>query len=459
MAAPALFANKKTNKKKEKSSDANAEKPVPVLASASSSSSASASSKKSFSYSALFVFFILLLLHFLAVLFIAPSILYACKVAQSNILPTDIKCAPYQPVEATVSPVDININLYKNPSTGTKESQKIQFPYNEKNKKNKMIEVLSGLANSPKAYAFTAYIVNILLTLIAFNYSSVNVFLNILNEYLPEWFILLTGHYIVGGFVFVLFFLNIIYFLYLLFSQMKWLFMKNTNTSTESSSATTPNWKEMGFADDFFEYSLAWVLAIGIGCFAIFGLPIAGSVGGTIAFSIMAYISLSLLIGYDSLINGEKANYVLGGIVQYHKQIISLLFSILLVTGLYSSSYTSAGTVAAIVLIVLYILDSNGIPNIGFFKDSVAPGLSPLSSYKQAKKDCKNVVPNPFSGKNSGFFGNLGSSFGLGLGNMKLSNISKKITDFKNKKAPAPAPAPLPTKTNAKKTTTLAKKK
>lgn len=443
--APALFTNKKTNKKK-KGDTTESGKAVPVLSSASTSASDSAS-KKSFSYSALFVFFILLLLHFLAVLFIAPSILYACKVAQSNILPTDINCAPYQPVDATVEPVDININLYKNPNTGTKESQKIQFPYNDKNKKNKMIELLSGLANDPKAYAVTAYLVNILLTLISFNYCSVNVFLNILNEYLPEWFILLTGHYIVGGFVFVLFFLNIIYFLYLLFSQMKWLFMKNTNTTDESKSATAPNWIEMGFADDFFEYSLAWVLAIGIGCFAIFGLPIAGSVGGTVAFSIMTYIALSLLIGYDSVINGEKANYVLGGIIQYHKPIISMLFSILLVTGLYSSSYTTAGTVSVIILIVLYILDSNGIPNIGFFKDSIATGLSPLSSYKQAKKDCENVAPNPFA-KNSGFFGDWTSSFGLGLGNMKLSNISKKITDFKNKKT-APVPAPAPAKASA----------
>jgi len=412
--ASALFTNKKNmNKKKSKTVDSSGN--TPVL----SASSASSSVNKSFSFSALFIFFILLLLHFLAVLFIAPSILYACKIAQSNILPTDINCYPYQSVDPVVQPVDININLYKDPTSGIKESQKINFPYNENNKKNKMIELLSGLVNEPNAYSFTAYIVNILLTLIAFDYSSVNVFLNLLNEYFPEWFILFFGHYLVGGFVFVLFFLNIIYFLYLLFSKMKWLFMKNTN-----KSGAHPVWTELGFAEDFYEYSIAWILAIGIGCFTVFGLPIAGSVGGTLAFCILSYIALSILIGYDSLLNGVKASNILGGIVQYHKPIISLLFSSLLVTGLYSSSYTTAGTVALVILIVLYILDSNGIPNIGFFKDSIASGLSPLSSYKQAKRECTNHPTSPF---HSGFFSSLG------LGNMNFSNISKKISNFKNK--------------------------
>ena len=67
------------------------------------------------------------LLNLFIVLLVGTAILYGCKVSQSNILPTDLQCFPYQSTETSVKEIPINMNTtYLN---GEKYSQKIYFPY------------------------------------------------------------------------------------------------------------------------------------------------------------------------------------------------------------------------------------------------------------------------------------------------------------------------------------------
>ena len=40
---------------------------------------------------------------------ISGYILYACKLAQSNILPTDMKCFPYEDIKPDIEPIETNI--------------------------------------------------------------------------------------------------------------------------------------------------------------------------------------------------------------------------------------------------------------------------------------------------------------------------------------------------------------
>ena len=58
---------------------------------------------------------------------LGSSVLYACKIAQSNILPTDEKCMPYESREPNIQPIQINIfeTMFKDPAL----SQKISFSY------------------------------------------------------------------------------------------------------------------------------------------------------------------------------------------------------------------------------------------------------------------------------------------------------------------------------------------
>ena len=54
-------------------------------------------------------------------------ILYACKLGQSNILPTDIHCFPYEETKPNIQPIKTNIF----PTFGEPPlSMKMSFPYN-----------------------------------------------------------------------------------------------------------------------------------------------------------------------------------------------------------------------------------------------------------------------------------------------------------------------------------------
>ena len=74
-------------------------------------------------------------------------ILYACKLAQSNILPTDIHCSPYTDSKPNIQPIKTNIF-----STGGDNplSMKLSFPYNEYNSKNYIIDMFREYKNEPK---------------------------------------------------------------------------------------------------------------------------------------------------------------------------------------------------------------------------------------------------------------------------------------------------------------------
>ena len=65
-------------------------------------------------------------------------ILFGCKLAQSNILPTEINCYPYSESKPTIQSIQTNIfTTFSDPPM----SKKMSFPYNEYNSKNKIIDL------------------------------------------------------------------------------------------------------------------------------------------------------------------------------------------------------------------------------------------------------------------------------------------------------------------------------
>ena len=78
-----------------------------------------------------FITSIIVIILFIGIYFSSSSlILYACKVAQSNILPTDIHCAPYEDAKPNIQEIQTNIfTTFTDPPL----SMKMKFPYNEYN--------------------------------------------------------------------------------------------------------------------------------------------------------------------------------------------------------------------------------------------------------------------------------------------------------------------------------------
>ena len=70
--------------------------------------------------------------------------MYVCKLAQSNILPTDINCAPYTDTEPNIQPIETNIFQ----TDGEKPlSMKISFPYDVYNSKNYILDMFREYKN------------------------------------------------------------------------------------------------------------------------------------------------------------------------------------------------------------------------------------------------------------------------------------------------------------------------
>ena len=100
-----------------------------------SSDSTDSYSSKLVSFIISFVFVILIILTYFSS---SSLILFMCKIAQSNILPTDEKCAPYTDNEPIINPSPIQTNIFTT-YTDPEMSMKMEIPYdiNSKNiKKN-----------------------------------------------------------------------------------------------------------------------------------------------------------------------------------------------------------------------------------------------------------------------------------------------------------------------------------
>jgi hypothetical protein len=107
----------------------------------------------------LFIFSILIITILVCLQFTYGGfILFACKVAQSNILPTDLKCSPYTDNKFDLKPIECNIFSVKPPHSKEVLSQKISFPYQDSNS----INVIRLWKESPDSMVITNYFLSII---------------------------------------------------------------------------------------------------------------------------------------------------------------------------------------------------------------------------------------------------------------------------------------------------------
>ena len=121
-------------------------------------------------------------------------ILYVCKLAQSNILPTDVHCAPYTDSEPNIQPIKTNIF-----ATGGESplSMKLSFPYDEYNSKNYILDMFREYKNEPRSNFLANYLISMIETILHFNYSAINKILDMLNG-MPEILLVIFGPIIVS---------------------------------------------------------------------------------------------------------------------------------------------------------------------------------------------------------------------------------------------------------------------
>lgn len=337
-------------------------------------------------------------------------ILFVCKLAQSNILPTESDCFPYTENKPNITPIQTNIfTTFTEPEM----SMKMEFPYDSFNSSNKILDIFREYKAKSSSNFLGNYFISIIEQLMNFNYASINTIMNALNG-LPEALLIGLGPIIIG-FMFVgMLIVNLIYTVYLWFANMSWFFKKNTNDTGDGM----PKWEDVTITTP-----IDWGLAIGLVILFI----ILFFLGAGVILSIVPYAILTLCIittlTYKGLLNGKKATAltIIKEILKYYKLAVVTIFSLFVMSLAFSKLGTGPGIFSIITIALIYW----GIISIDVFKPIPETNLTPAVSYNQAIKKCSIIKPK---GENHGFLYNL--VFGQKGGNItkELKKISKNLS-------------------------------
>ena len=370
----------------------------------------------------------------LLILFSGSTLMYACKVAQSNILPTSGDCMPYSTTAPDVTPIEINANV----TTLNDDifSQKVNFDYNE-NKSNRFLDYLRKMTNHPTQSGLTMYFITTLQEMLLLNYQIINYSLNMMNSsvseslliYLMPIVLLVSSPFWLMG----IFIINFLYFYYYLFSKLSWFFKKNVNTNKNMKQ----DWKDIlaneepvGYITSLFLVSL-FIIIIVISLLLQF--PILTCL---IGFMIL-YVFGTAVCCSGKKSNGDDYTSMSSLIdnTKFKKSTMMYIMSILLII----TSFTKMGPLAGVFSVVAFILLYLQIVPIPIFVNEIPSDLSPIVSYEQAQKICEAILeekpvtePKKRSLLNRLTFGFLGKQSG-GNNKLNLSETLKKMNELLEK--------------------------
>jgi len=328
-------------------------------------------------------------------------ILFLCKLAQTNVLPTEPNCAPYTDNKPNIEKIQTNIfTTFTDPEM----SMKLEIPYDEKNSKFAIIDMFKEYKDKPSSNFLANYFISIIESILQFDYSAVNTIMNFLNG-MPESLIIGLGPIIVGFlFAFGVLF-NALYFIYLWFANMYWFFKTNSNDTGEGK----PTWEDVTLITPF-----DWASSIGLVILFIILFFVAFPFISFIPFVTIFYCFFSCLL-YKGILNGKSitALTIIKEVLKYYKITIVSIISVFLVLLAFSKLGTVPGVFSIITVLCIYW----GVISIDIFKPISETNLSTSVSYDQAKKTCS---AKPASKESHGFLYNL-------LLGQKGGNITKEL--------------------------------
>ena len=352
------------------------------------------------------VIFIIILLYFSS----SSLILFVCKLSQSNILPTDPKCAPYTSTHPDINPSPIQTNIFTT-FTEPEMSMKLEIPYDEYNSKNKIIDMFREYKEKPSSNFLANYFISITEMLMQFDYSMINVIMNFFNT-LPESIIVGFGPIFVA-FLFSLGILfNGLYFIYLWFFNMGWFFKTNTNVSGEGK----PEWVDVTLMSPI-NLFLSVVLVILFAIIFFLGFSFISF----IPFATIFWCVFSCLF-YKGKMNGKSVMSfsMIKETLKHYKISFVIAISIFVIL----LAFSKLGTIPGIFSIATVLLIYWGVIGIDIFYPVKETNLSQSVSYEQAIKKCPLITKNT---EKHGFLYNL--IFGQKGGNItkQLKKIGKNI--------------------------------
>jgi hypothetical protein len=373
--------------------------------------SSSSSANKSIKNIGSFLVNILITVLLIAVYFILGSIvLYECKLAQSNILPTSLECYPYTETSPEIQKVLTNIFIT---NTEPQESVKLSFPLDKYNSKNVILDMFRKYKEQPKSNFLINYIIAILEGLINYSNNALTSFFNLLNG-APEIIIIIFGPILSAIYFGLAPIIGFFVFVYYYFAEMKWFFKENTNTNVNSK----PVWNDVNLIEPV-NYGIALLLVF---VFLILFWILLFTVTPMLSLAVF-YMCLLMTFGYKGEIDNKKANIftIMQEMFKHYKVTMTTVFSIMVIIIAFSKLGAVSGVFSMLTVLLIYF---KFIP-INIFESIKATNLTPLSTFEQAYKKCDGVSIKP-----KGFFQNLENFFdikkGGGIGR-ELKKLNKNM--------------------------------
>jgi hypothetical protein len=351
--------------------------------------------------------FIISVIHSIIVILLYFSssgiILFICKLAQSNILPTEADCFPYTNNQSNIEKIETNI--FTTTTTDKKEmSMKLEIPNDRKNTNNGIIEMFKNYKEKSDSNFLANYLISIIESLMQLNYSIINR-MSLFNS-LPESVIILILPPVLLFICMFSVLLNLIYFVYLWFANMNWFFKTNTNNSGKGP----PQWQNLSLFNPFnifnpFNWIKWW---IGFWLVIIFMLGFVPLI--IIPFLTPLYCIISCLF-YEGKLNGKTVSpfSLIIETIKHYKVTIVLLISYFVI----STAFSKLGQISGIFSIITILLIYFGRFGFNIFKPIPETNLSDLVSNNQATRETCS------KSSNSSFFG-LSKIFGGLKGNNNM---------------------------------------
>lgn len=353
----------------------------------------------------------LLIIVFVVIYFgISSFVLYGCKIAQSNILPTDTNCFPYTDNKAEITPIETNI--FKTVVEEQEKSMKLNIPYDKYNSKISILNTIREYKNSPTSYFLVNYFISIFESLVSSNFAIFNYIFNGLNQ-MPEMLVVLFGPVILGIITSFISLFNCVYvFFYLWFYNMSWFFKKNINEDPKGK----PVWEDVSFTEPI-NYGCAIALVIIFTIVLFITAPY-------IWFSVISmFFVMFIMLSYKGKLNQKDINIfgIFLDVLKFYKVSIVSIICFFVST----SAFVNLGVIPGVFsLLVLGGIIFNIIP-INLFGPINPENLTLLVSDEQAVKDsCINQTSKK---EKHGFLYNM--IFGEQTG----GNISRQLKKINKK--------------------------
>ena len=297
-------------------------------------------------------------------------IIYLCKIAQSNVLPTDINCYPYTD-EKGHDPEKINTFIFTNLFfSKPRKAMILEFPNINNSFINSTLKYFNEYKDNPKSTFLGNFFVNIFQSLFVKNFNYYNTMFSFINQ-IPEFLLVIFGYYL-GILVFVLgTLMNVIFLCYYWFSNLGWFLKKNVNVKVNEETGEIiplgkPKWVDLRWqakldknnepiegTSEWSSFLIGIILIIVFIWILIFSFFLQFfSIFGAV-FSIYCLVACFM---YESKLAGKSINFtdLFVYLFKYNKLIIMTMFSYSVISSAYYSLGPTSAGFAVLTLFCIY---------------------------------------------------------------------------------------------------------